>query len=226
VRAPAGLTRQLIAEQRRLAGAVVARDPAAASIQWVAGVDAAFPRGGEITRGAAVLMRWPSLETVDQAVVERPTELPYIPGLLSFRELPAIEAALDALRREPDLVFCDGQGIAHPRRFGIACHLGVKRGLRTIGVGKSRLCGHHDLPGEERGGQAALMDGSERLGTVLRTRSKVKPVFVSIGHGISLTRAVALTLEAAPRYRLPEPIRAADKLAGGRSRIQSSMCSS
>lgn len=217
MRAPRGLTRQLIAEQRRLASRVVRRDIGSRRIEWVAGVDAAFPRGGSITRGAAVLMRWPGLETVDQAVVERPTELPYIPGLLSFRELPAIEAALESLCRTPELVFCDGQGVAHPRRFGIACHLGVTRGLRTIGVGKTKLCGRYEMPGEARGDRAALLDGQERVGTVLRTRSKVKPVYVSIGHGMGLARAVELTLASAPRYRLPEPIRAADKLAGAGS---------
>jgi deoxyribonuclease V len=209
-----GLAAGLIAEQRRLAAGVIVEDIDPGPIEWVAGVDAAFPRHGKVTRGAAVLMRLPDLELVDQAVVEKPTELPYIPGLLSFRELPAIEAALRALCRPPEVVLCDGQGLAHPRRFGIACHLGVSTGLRSLGIGKSRLCGEHEMPGEARGDQAALIDRGERIGTVLRTRDRIRPVFVSVGHGLSLERAVELALACAPRYRLPEPIRAADRLAG------------
>jgi deoxyribonuclease V len=214
MRAPTGLARQLIAEQRRLAGRVIVEDLDPRPVEWVAGVDAAFPDRGATTRGAAVLMRLSDLEPIDQAVVDMPTELPYIPGLLSFRELPAVQAALDALCRKPDVVLCDGQGLAHPRRFGIACHLGVRTGLRTIGVGKSRLCGDYDMPGERRGDQAALIDRDERIGTVLRTRARVKPVFVSVGHRLSLDRAIEITLTCTPRYRLPEPIRAADRLAG------------
>jgi len=209
-----GMTAQLIAEQDRLAGRVITEDIDPRPIEWVAGVDAAFPDRGTITRAAAILMRLPDLEPVDQAVVELPTELPYIPGLLSFRELPAIQAALKTLSREPDVVLCDGQGLAHPRRFGIACHLGVNTGLRTLGIGKSRLCGDHAMPGDQRGQQSALIHREERVGTVLRTRARVKPVFVSVGHGLSLERAVEITLACAPRFRLPEPIRAADRLAG------------
>ena len=214
MRAPTGLARQLIAEQRRLAERVTVEDLDSRPVEWVAGVDAAFPDRGTVTRGAAVLMRLPDLEPIDQAVVEIPTELPYIPGLLSFRELPAVQAALKVLYRKPDVVLCDGQGLAHPRRFGIACHLGVSTGLRTIGVGKSRLCGDYKMPGERRGDQAALIDRDERIGTVLRSRARVKPVFVSVGHGLNLEQAVRITLACTPRFRLPEPIRAADRLAG------------
>jgi len=213
-----GVVARLVAEQRRLAEKVSSKELDARPVEWIAGVDAAFPDQGKVTRGAAVLMRLADLKTIDQVTVELPTELPYIPGLLSFRELPAVEAALSALRRRPDAVLCDGQGLAHPRRFGIACHLGVKTGLRTIGVAKSRLCGNHEMPGERRGDQTVLVDQDECIGTVLRTRVGVKPVFVSIGHGLTLGRAVAIALDCAPRFRLPEPIRAADRLAGQRSR--------
>lgn len=121
--------------------------------------------------------------------------------------------ALGRLAREPDVVLCDGHGRAHPRRFGSACHLGVASGLPTIGVGKSRLCGTHDEPGEERGEHVPLVHDGEVIGAVVRTRRRVSPVFVSVGHGVSLGSAVHLVLDCAPRFRLPQPIRAADKLA-------------
>lgn len=161
-------------------------------------------------------MSYPGLERLDEAVAEQPTGLPYMPGLLSFRELPAILAALQRLSSLPDLVLCDGQGIAHPRRFGVACHLGVETGLTTIGVGKTRLCGHAQPPGLERGQSTPLFHRGEVIGRLLRTRQNVRPVFVSSGHRISLDSATRLVLACAPRYRLPEPIRAADRLAGQR----------
>lgn len=206
----------LIEQQRRLAGQVVVDDALPARLGAVAGVDAAFPDAGRTTRAAIVLMSYPGLEPLEQAVAELPTRLPYIPGLLSFRELPAILAALDQLSSAPDLVLCDGQGIAHPRRFGVACHLGVETGLCTIGVGKSRLCGSAREPGQRRGASSALLDRGETIGRVLRTRTGVRPVFVSPGHRVSLKTAARLVLECTPRYRLPEPIRAADRLAGTR----------
>ena len=149
-------------------------------------------------------------------VHEQPTELPYIPGLLSFRELPAILAALQRLPTPPDLVLCDGQGRAHPRRFGIACHLGVTTGLATIGVGKSRLCGQHGEPGPRKGSAVDLVDGEEVVGRVLRSRDRVRPLDISVGHRVSLQTAVDLVLDCTPRYRLPEPVRRADRLAGER----------
>lgn len=207
--------RELIQRQRALAGQVIVDDQLPEVITRVAGVDVAFPNGGRTTRAAAVLMSFPDLVLIDEAVVEQATVLPYIPGLLSFRELPAILAALARLPG-PDLVLCDGQGLAHPRRFGVACHLGVETGLPAIGVGKSRLCGQHDEPALARGASSALMDGAERIGTVLRTRQGVRPIYVSIGHRIDLERACEVVLACAPRFRLPEPIRRADRLAGTR----------
>lgn len=205
-----------MALQRRLAQSVIERDELAGAPRLVAGVDAAFPDRGRTTRAAAVLMRYPELEIVDEAVAERPTSLAYIPGLLSFRELPAVLDAMAALSEMPDLVLCDGQGRAHPRRFGIACHLGVETGLATIGVGKSRLCGRHAEPGLNKGEAVDLVDGDEIIGRVLRSRDKVRPIFVSIGHRVDLEAAVAWTLACTTRYRLPEPIRRADRLAGQR----------
>ena len=206
----------LIEQQKRMAGKVIKADLAPTSIRTVAGVDAAFPERGRVTRAAVVLMSYPELVWLEQASAEMPTRLPYIPGLLSFREVPAILDALRKLSCEPDLVLCDGQGLAHPRRFGVACHLGVETSLCTIGVAKSRLCGEAEEPGRERGATTALNERGETIGTVLRTRTGVRPVFVSIGHRISLARATELVLNCAPRYRLPEPIRRADRLAGQR----------
>lgn len=209
-------TRALIERQKTLARQVVDKDDLRLPPRLVAGVDAAFPDRGRTTRAAAVLMRFPGLELVEEAVHEQATELPYIPGLLSFRELPAIVAALRRLSTPPELVLCDGQGRAHPRRFGIACHLGVTTGLATIGVGKSRLCGRHDEPGQEKGDAVDLVDGDERIGRVVRSRTRVRPLYVSVGHRVSLETAVELVLACTPRYRLPEPVRRADRLAGQR----------
>lgn len=207
-------TRALIERQKTLARQVIDTDDLRLPPRLVAGVDAAFPNRGRTTRAAAVLMRYPDLEVVEEAVEELPTELPYIPGLLSFRELPAVLGALERLSMPPDLVLCDGQGRAHPRRFGIACHLGVTTGLATIGVGKSRLCGQGAEPGPEKGDAADLLDGDETIGRVLRSRRRVRPIYVSVGHRVSLTTAVELVLACTPRYRLPEPVRRADRLAG------------
>lgn len=209
-------TRPLIERQRELARGVIDSDDLRLPPSLVAGVDAAFPDRGRTTRAAAVLMRFPDLELVDEVVHEQPTELPYIPGLLSFRELPAIVSALERLSIPPELVLCDGQGRAHPRRFGIACHLGVTTGLATIGVGKSRLCGRHDEPGPGKGSTVDLVDGDEVIGRVLRSRDRVRPLYVSVGHRVSLDTAVDLVLACTPRYRLPEPVRRADHLAGQR----------
>ncbi|CAI8055268.1 Endonuclease V [Geodia barretti] len=156
------------------------------------------------------MLEYPGLVLTDQVLVERPTTFPYVPGLLSFREVPALLEALGQLPAAPDLILCDGHGYAHPRRFGLACHLGLWLDTPTIGVAKSRLTGSHDEPGP---GEGRCRRPRERLGAVLRTRERVKPVFVSAGHRISLRTALALTLACATRYRLPEPTRLADKLS-------------
>lgn len=185
-------------------------------LRWLAGVDVGFEDEGRITRAAAVLLDAASLMIHDQVLVRVPTTMPYIPGLLSFRELPAVRQALSALKSVPDLVFCDGQGIAHPRRLGIAAHLGVVTGLPCIGVGKSILVGRHGELGEARGSRCDLVDKNERIGVVLRSRAKVHPLIVSPGHRVALDTAADLVLRFTTRYRLPEPTRRADALASRR----------
>jgi deoxyribonuclease V len=148
--------------------------------------------------------------------VEGDVSFPYVPGLLSFREIPLLTQALGRLETTPDLLLVDGQGYAHPRRIGIASHVGLLAGLPTIGCAKSRLCGEHAEPGRERGSQAPLLDGGEVIGTVLRTRDGIKPLYVSVGHLISLESAAAWVLRLATRVRLPEPVRVADALSKGR----------
>ena len=182
-------------------------------VRFVAGTDVAFEDEGRITRGAIALLRFPSLELVEHTLARRPTQFPYVPGLLSFREIPVLLDALERLRQPPDLVLCDGQGIAHPRRFGLACHFGVLTGLPSIGVAKSRLVGAHEEPPAEKGGRADLMDGEERIGVVLRSRRGVRPLYVSSGHRVGLESAVRYTLACCTRYRLPETTRWADRLA-------------
>ena len=213
---------QAIALQKTLAGVVVRTDRLGPggrrAIKRVAGVDAAFADGGRVIRAAAVVLSYPGLDPTDRVLVERPTTFPYIPGLLSFREVPALLEALGRLPAAPDLILCDGHGYAHPRRLGLACHLGLWLDTPTIGVAKSRLTGSHDEPGPAKGDVAWLLAGKgerprERLGAVMRTRERVKPVYVSAGHRISLRTAMALTLACTTRYRLPEPTRLADKLS-------------
>lgn len=182
-------------------------------IRHVAGVDVGFEADGHITRAAVVVLRYPALTSVDQAVVRQPTAFPYVPGLLSFRELPAVLAAIERLEILPDVWLCDGQGLAHPRRFGLACHLGVLLDAPAIGVAKTRLVGTHVEPPAEKGGWVPLMDGEAVIGAVVRSRSRVRPVYVSVGHRLSLTTAVQLTLACTTRYRLPETTRQAHRLA-------------
>ena len=187
------------------------------SLKTVAGIDAGFPDNGKTTRVAVVVMDAQAQEVLESVVVELPTVFPYIPGLLSFREVPAMQEAIGRLRITPDIVLVDGQGIAHPRRFGSASHLGVSLGLATIGVGKSRLCGEHEAVAKQRGSRVDLRHRGELIGKVVRTRTGVKPVYVSVGHAVNLRSAVRVVLTTAWRFRLPEPIRHADRLASRRS---------
>ena len=207
------------AEARRLQeefrGRVVRRDLIAGPPARVAGIDIGFERNGAVTRAAAVVLRYPELEVVDTAIARRPTSFPYVPGLLSFRECPAALRALDGLTATADVLVCDGQGYAHPRRFGLACHLGLLSGVPSIGVAKSRLIGVHDPVPDVKGAWVPLRDGGETIGAVLRTRKGIKPVFVSVGYGFTLATAVELVLGLTPRYRLPETTRQAHRLASG-----------
>lgn len=181
----------------------------------VAGIDVGFEHDGSITRAAVVVLDFPSLEPLEHTIVRRKTRFPYVPGYLSFREAPAVLAALRRLRCAPDLILCDGQGFAHPRRFGLACHLGLLANLPSIGVAKSRLIGKHAALGPRRGEWVPLVDDGERIGAVLRTRTDVRPVYVSVGHRISLETAIDYVLRCTTRYRLPETTRQAHRLASG-----------
>jgi len=185
-------------------------------VRFVAGVDAGFEEKGTVTRAAAVVLSFPDLVLQESAIARCPTTFPYIPGFLSFREIPALLAALEQLTIDPDLILCDGQGLAHPRRFGLACHLGVLLDIPTIGVAKSRLIGKHDEVPAERGNWQPLTHQNEIVGAVLRSRTNTKPLYISIGHRLSLPTAIAYTLQCAPKYRLPETTRQADKLASNR----------
>lgn len=198
--------------QHRMAPQVV-RKNGFGKIEAVAGIDVGFPDGGKTTRAAVVVMDALAETVIDSAVIEQPTVMPYIPGLLSFREVPAMLQALAKLTIQPDLILVDGQGIAHPRRCGSACHLGLACGLPAIGVGKSRLCGSHSGLPEARGSIVDLRDGGELIGKVVRTRRQTNPLFVSVGHRVHLRTAVRIVLQTTWRYRLPEPIWEADRLA-------------
>ena len=180
-------------------------------INTVAGVDIGLKK--DIARASVVVLSFPELRVVDSVVTESPVRFPYIPGLLSFREIPPLLTAFTQLQTEPDLVIVDGQGIAHPRRFGLASHLGLVLDKPTIGCAKSRLCGQYEEPESEQGAYTYLMDKGEVIGTVVRTRKNVQVVYVSIGHQISLDSARTLTLACCRGYRLPETTRYAHKAA-------------
>ncbi|GAU65667.1 endonuclease [Streptomyces sp. NBRC 110611] len=178
----------------------------------VAGVDVAYDDERNVVAAAAVALDARTRAVVDRATAVGQVAFPYVPGLLAFREIPTVLDALARLTRTPDLVVCDGYGLAHPRRFGLASHLGVLTGLPTIGVAKNPFTFRYTAPGPERGATSPLLDGDEEVGRALRTQQGVKPVFVSVGHRIGLDRACAHTLHLAAAYRLPETTRAADAL--------------
>ncbi len=182
-------------------------------VRRVAGVDASYDRTRGVTRAAVAVLGLPDLDPIEEHTARRKTRFPYLPGYLSFRETPALLAALARLLAQPDLILCDGQGLAHPRRFGLACHLGVLLEVPTIGVAKSRLIGTHEPVPEERGKWVPLYDDADVIGAVVRTRAGVRPLYVSIGHRVSLKTAIELVLRCTTRYRLPEPCRRAHALA-------------
>ncbi|EOD69384.1 endonuclease V [Amycolatopsis vancoresmycina] len=203
---------EALAVQEELRGRVEFADDCPELPPTVTGLDVAYDEGDGIA--AAVV----TLETAGLTVVEARTHrakavFPYEPGLFAFRELPPLLAALGRLEREPDVLVCDGHGLAHPRRFGLACHLGVLTGRPAFGVGKTRFVGTHGSPGPSRGMSVPLVDAGEEVGAVLRTQDGVKPVYVSAGHRIGLAHACRLTLALTPRYRLPETTRQADRLS-------------
>jgi deoxyribonuclease V len=198
--------------QGALAAQVVVEDRFG-RIDTVAGLDVAYDKQGNRATAAIVVVRADDLSVVETRTLGTAIRFPYIPGLLSFRELPAICALLQQVTVIPDLLICDGQGIAHPRRFGLACHLGVMFDVPAIGCAKTPLLGAVCEPGLARGDSAALLDRGETVGCALRTRSGVKPVYVSPGHRISVASACEWVLKLAPRFRLPEPLRLADQAA-------------
>ena len=204
--------KEAIAIQKRLRRRVVT-SLTLSQPRYVAGVDVAYIRETNESVATVAVISLPDLELVESATAQVGTPFPYVPGLLSFREIPPILQAYKSISVPIDLIFVDGHGQAHPRRIGIASHLGLWLRKPTIGIGKSRLCGRFEEPGEEKGSQSDLMDKGELIGTVLRTRTGVRPVFVSVGYGIPLRQCVAWTLRVTPKYRLPEPIRVADRLA-------------
>jgi deoxyribonuclease V len=183
--------------------------------RYIAGVDISVDRWAKTGTAAVVVLSYPGLAVVETRVVTDRIGFPYVPGLLSFRESPLILAACEKLAVTPDIIMVDGQGIAHPRRVGLASHLGLLLGVSTIGCAKSRLCGRHVEPGHEAGSYTDLVDRDEVIGAVLRTRSGVSPIFVSIGHRISLPSAIHWVLKCCRGYRLPEPTRLAHQAAGG-----------
>jgi len=205
---------QAIAIQNELRSRIIRHDDFG-EIRTVAGVDVGYENSGRTTRAAVVVLDFPALTEREVAIARCKTTFPYVPGLLSFRELPAVLKAMEKLSAAPDLVLCDGQGYAHPRRFGIACHLGVVAGIPAIGVGKTRLLGKHKPVPNRRGRWQSLLDDGECIGAVLRTRVDVKPVYVSVGHRISLPTAVEYVMRCTPRYRLPETTRQAHRHASG-----------
>ena len=175
----------------------------------VAGVDCSYHKRATTGYAAVVVCRWPELEVLDVGRAARAISFPYVPGLLSFRELPLLQEAWESLRLRPDLVVVDGQGLAHPRRFGLACHIGVAWNCPSLGCAKSLLVGDHKPLGERRGNRAALTDRGERIGTALRTRAGVKPVYVSPGHLCDFESGARWILRLSAKYRLPEVIRLA-----------------
>ncbi|WP_312131035.1 deoxyribonuclease V [Lysinibacillus capsici] len=202
---------QAITLQKELALKVVKEDQID-QVNYIAGVDVAYSKSSDRLVAAVVILDAVTLKIVESNVVEDNSDFPYIPGLFSFRELPPVIKAFSKISITPDLIVCDGQGIAHPRRFGLASHLGVLFNTPTIGCGKTKLIGESEEPGQRRGEYAILTDQSEDVGITLRTQNNIKPVYVSIGHRITLPTACKWVLRIAPRFRLPETTRQADQL--------------
>jgi len=183
-------------------------------VQLAAGLDCSYEKARSAIHAAAVVLTVPDLDIVERRAVTRPVTFPYVPGYLSFREAPALCAALDALRATPDLILCDGQGIAHPRGLGLASHIGVLYDAPTIGIAKSRLCGTHRAVGLRKGSSCALKLDGRTVGYVVRTRDGVKPLYVSPGHAVSVETARRWALRLVGRYRLGEPTRQAHLFVG------------
>jgi len=212
---------ELKALQQQYACQVIQYDkPEALSPRYIAGGDVGFEAQGTVARAAMVILTWPELELVEYKVARVPVTLPYIPGYLSFRECPALEAVWQMLTIKPDLLFIDGQGVAHPRGLGVASHFGLFADVPTIGVAKSRLCGEYPALSLEPGSFVDLRYHGQRIGSVLRSKIRCNPLFVSVGHQISASSALAWTQQCLRGYRLPEPTRWADAVASNRPSFQ------
>ncbi|WP_312385426.1 deoxyribonuclease V [Atlantibacter subterraneus] len=204
-------------QQRELASQVIREDRLLQDPpRLIAGADVGFEQGGEVTRAAMVLLKYPSLELVEYQVARIATTMPYIPGFLSFREYPALLKAWEMLSQKPDLLFVDGHGISHPRRLGVASHFGLLVDVPTIGVAKKRLCGKFEPLDEEQGALQPLMDKGEQLAWVWRSIRRCNPLFIATGHRISQDSALLWVQRCMAGYRLPEPTRWADAVASGR----------
>ncbi|MBQ4835948.1 deoxyribonuclease V [Pseudoalteromonas luteoviolacea] len=202
---------QAIEIQTSFADKVITSDKLA-YIDTIAGVDVAYDEDSNQVVGAAVLLDAKTLEVIESCSVVESISFPYIPGLFSFREIPPLLSAIKKLSVTPDLIVCDGHGIAHPKRFGMASHLGVLLDIPTIGCGKTKLVGEYQMPESQKGSCTDLIDHQTCIGKVLRTQDGIKPVFVSIGHRVSIDTAVAWIHKLTPKYRLPETTRQADQL--------------
>ncbi len=197
--------------QRQLAGQVRTTGRPE-SVRLVAGVDVSYSKDSPRGYGVVAVLSYPALEVVETATATVDTTFPYVPGLFSFREIPAVLAALEKIRSRPDLVLVDGQGRAHPRRMGLASHLGLLLEIPTIGCAKTRLCGDHDEPAHARGSRSPLTEDGETIGLVVRTQDGVNPLFVSVGDGVDLDTCADWVVACARDYRIPEPLRSADHL--------------
>lgn len=206
--------KQAITLQRELAKQVICKDHLT-KVNFIAGIDMAINKENGMARAAVVLLSYPALKVIEKHTHEEPLHMPYIPGLLSFREIPSMLGAFSKLQHRPDIIMVDGMGIAHPRRIGIASHLGLWLNIPTIGCGKSLLVGKFDESrlGLQAGSLVPLVDKGETIGAVVRTRTNVSPLFISVGHLISLETSLHYVLACSGGYRLPEPTRLADKLS-------------
>ncbi|NIQ93221.1 MAG: deoxyribonuclease V [Desulfuromonadales bacterium] len=200
---------EAVALQKEMAGEIRLQNELPKALDRVAGVDVSYEKHGDLFYAGVVVLSFPDLAVVEEASCRQRQKFPYIPGLLSFRELPVVLEAFRSLKSDPDVVLVDGQGIAHPRRLGLAAHLGLWLDRPTIGCAKSRLCGVHDNPGPERGARVPLRDGEETIGQVVRTRDGVKPMYISPGHKVDIETAAEIALACGGGYRLPEPTRQA-----------------
>ncbi len=204
--------REAAALQRELSARVVVRNALPDPVTRVAGVDVSYERHGDLFFAGVVVLELPGLAVIEEAAAHGRVNFPYVPGYLSFRELPIVLEAFRSLQSIPDAILVDGQGIAHPRGLGIASHLGLWLGIPTIGCAKSRLCGEFEPPGPTRGDRQPLRMKGEPIGVVLTTRNRVKPLFISPGHLVDIDPAAELVLQCCTRYRMPEPTRLAHHL--------------